>query len=85
MPRLTETRAARAPLPASGQTFLWCSEVRGFGCRLTPGARSWVVQVRQTGADTFAAGTRAVIYEYDSAGEFFWVVPADLPNRSKDR
>ena len=47
MPRLTETRAARAPLPASGQTFLWCSEVRGFGCRLTPGARSWIVQVRQ--------------------------------------
>ena len=37
------------------------------------------------GADTFAAGTRAVIYEYDSAGEFFWVVPADLSNRSKER
>src|SRR5215218_9031780 len=47
MPRLTETRAARAPLPASGQSFLWCSEVRGFGCRLTPGARSWIVQVRK--------------------------------------
>jgi integrase len=47
MPRLTETRAARALLPASGQIFLWCSEVKGFGCRLTPGARSWIVQVRQ--------------------------------------
>lgn len=46
---------------------------------------SAIVQVRQTGADAFAAGTRAVIYEYDSAGEFFWVVPADLSNRSKDR
>ncbi len=46
---------------------------------------SAIVQVRQTGADTFAAGTRAVIYDYDSAGEFFWVVPADLSNRSKDR
>src|SRR5215204_6582239 len=47
MPRLTQTRAERAPLPASGQSFLWCSEVRGFGCRLTPGARSWIVQVRK--------------------------------------
>ncbi|SNS95084.1 hypothetical protein SAMN05421812_102482 [Asanoa hainanensis] len=46
---------------------------------------SAIVQVRQTGADTFALGTRAVIYDYDSAGEFFWVVPADLSNRSKDR
>ena len=46
---------------------------------------SAIVQVRQTGADTFAAGTRAVIYDYDTAGEFFWVVPADLSDRSKDR
>ncbi|MEV4539787.1 hypothetical protein AB0J82_39045 [Asanoa sp. NPDC049518] len=46
---------------------------------------SAIVQVRQTGVDTFAVGTRAVIYDYDSAGEFFWVVPADLSNRSKDR
>ncbi|MEV4622612.1 hypothetical protein AB0J74_28360 [Asanoa sp. NPDC049573] len=46
---------------------------------------SAIVQVRQTGADSFAAGTRAVIYDYDSAGEFFWVVPADLSNRPKDR
>ncbi|WP_239127414.1 hypothetical protein [Asanoa siamensis] len=46
---------------------------------------SAIVQVRQTGADAFAAGTRAVIYDYDDAGEFFWVVPADLSDRSKDR
>ncbi|MEV0714161.1 hypothetical protein [Asanoa sp. NPDC050611] len=46
---------------------------------------SAIVQVRQTGPDTFAAGTRAVIYDYDTAGEFFWVVPADLSDRSKDR
>jgi hypothetical protein len=36
---------------------------------------SAVVQVRQTGTDTFTAGSRAVIYEYDQNGEFFWVVP----------
>nr|BFE61118.1 hypothetical protein GCM10020063_056440 [Dactylosporangium thailandense] len=37
---------------------------------------SAIVQVRQTGADTFTAGSVAVIYEYDRDGEFFWVVPA---------
>ncbi|MDG4820708.1 hypothetical protein O7635_02435 [Asanoa sp. WMMD1127] len=46
---------------------------------------SAIVQVRQTGADSFGAGTRAVIYDYDSAGEFFWVVPADLSDQSKGR
>ncbi|MEV8516245.1 hypothetical protein [Dactylosporangium sp. NPDC051484] len=37
---------------------------------------SAIVQVRQTGTDTFTAGSTAVIYEYDRDGEFFWVVPA---------
>jgi hypothetical protein len=37
---------------------------------------SAIVQVRQTGEDTFAAGSVAVIYGYDAEGEFFWVVPA---------
>src|SRR5262245_7563769 len=47
MPRLTTTRAERATLPQSGQSFLWCSELVGFGVRLLPsGARSWVVRVR---------------------------------------
>src|SRR5262249_7767031 len=47
MPRLTETRVLRAKLPRSGQDFLWCSEVSGFGARLLPsGIRSWVVQCR---------------------------------------
>ncbi|WP_432984187.1 hypothetical protein [Dactylosporangium sp. CA-233914] len=36
---------------------------------------SAIVQVRQTGTDTFTAGSTAVIYEYDQHGEFFWVVP----------
>jgi integrase len=50
MPRLTETRATRATLPRSGQDFLWCSEIGGFGCRLlASGVRSWVVQLRYQG------------------------------------
>ncbi|WP_238015143.1 hypothetical protein KZZ52_01970 [Dactylosporangium sp. AC04546] len=36
---------------------------------------SAIVQVRQTGTDTFTAGSTAVIYEYDQDGEFFWIVP----------
>lgn len=49
MPRLTQTRAERAtlPPPEKKQDFVWCSEIRGFGCRLlSSGVRSWVVQVR---------------------------------------
>jgi hypothetical protein len=44
---------------------------------------SAIVQVRQTGKDTFTAGSVAVIYEYDPDGEFFWVVPT--PDSLKDR
>jgi integrase len=46
MPRLTQTRAERAPLPIDkAERFEWCSEVAGFGLRLTKsGTRSWVVQ-----------------------------------------
>jgi len=44
---------------------------------------SAIVQVRQTGTDTFTAGSAAVIYDYDPDGEFFWVVPT--PDSLKDR
>jgi hypothetical protein len=38
-----------------------------------------VVQVRQTGEDRYAAGSTALLYAYDSDGEFFWVAPFDTP------
>ncbi|MFJ2031167.1 hypothetical protein [Streptosporangium sp. NPDC087985] len=38
---------------------------------------SALVQVRQTGDDVFDAGSTALIFAYDSAGEFFWVMPYD--------
>ncbi|MCK2214119.1 YqiJ family protein [Actinomadura sp. ATCC 31491] len=34
-----------------------------------------VVQVRTTGADRLARGDKALIFEYDKDGEFFWVMP----------
>ena len=51
MPRLTESKARTAPLPTDGnQRFVWCSEVKGFGVRVTiDGVRSYIVQTRVNG------------------------------------
>ncbi|GAA4219044.1 hypothetical protein GCM10023075_02550 [Streptosporangium album] len=38
---------------------------------------SALVQVRQVGDDAFDAGSTALIFAYDAAGEFFWVMPYD--------
>lgn len=38
---------------------------------------SAIVQVRKAGDDPLRAGARAVIYDYDAKGEFFWVSPLD--------
>lgn len=43
-----------------------------------------VIQVRQHGDDPLTAGSTALVYAYDEAGEFFWVSafdPALDPNR----
>jgi hypothetical protein len=37
---------------------------------------SAIIQVRQTGEHTLGNGKRALIFEYDIDGEFFWVAPA---------
>lgn len=37
---------------------------------------SAIVQVRQTGEHQLANGHRALIFDYDIDGEFFWVAPA---------
>ncbi|WP_367134452.1 hypothetical protein [Saccharothrix sp. HUAS TT1] len=43
---------------------------------------SAVVQVRQPGEDPLlVAGATALIFDYDVAGEFFWVAPLDLGHR----
>jgi Protein of unknown function (DUF1449) len=43
----------------------------------SPDGSSALVQVRQTGDDAFTAGSTALIFAYDSPGEFFWVMPYD--------
>ncbi|MFG1961381.1 hypothetical protein [Nonomuraea sp. NPDC049028] len=40
-----------------------------------PDGSSAVVQVRTTGQDRLARGDNALIFEYDTNGEFFWVMP----------
>lgn len=46
MPRLTQTRAEQAKRPADkNEAFLFCSDVKGFGVRVTKGGkRTWIVQ-----------------------------------------
>jgi hypothetical protein len=47
--KLTAHRARNLPPPESGQHFTFCSEVKGFGVRCTPGDRSYIVQPRFKG------------------------------------
>ena len=37
---------------------------------------SAIIQVRQTGEHELSSGRRALIFDYDIDGEFFWVAPA---------
>jgi integrase len=44
--KLTKTIVESLPLPTKGQQFVWDQELRGFGVRLTPGGKAYVVQAR---------------------------------------
>ncbi len=46
-----------------------------------PDGSSAIVQVRQAGSDDLRAGSRALLFDVDPDGEFFWVVPADIALR----
>jgi hypothetical protein len=43
-----------------------------------PDGSSAVVQVRQAGDDNLTSGSVALLYDFDAAGEHFWVIPADV-------
>ena len=47
--KLTKKKVENLPLPGSGQRFVWDSDLRGFGLRLTPGGRAYIVQARING------------------------------------
>ncbi len=44
--KLTKTVVESIKLPGKGQIFLWDIELKGFGVRLTPTARTYIVQGR---------------------------------------
>jgi hypothetical protein len=39
---------------------------------------SAIISIRLAGEGNLGLGSRVVIYDYDSAGEFFWVSPLEL-------
>lgn len=47
--RLTKTFVDGLVLPESGQVFVWDAELRGFGIRLTPTAKTYICQGRVNG------------------------------------
>ncbi len=44
--KLTKTVVDALALPAKGQAFVWDGELKGFGVRLTPGGKAYIVQAR---------------------------------------
>ena len=49
--KLTKTIIENSNLPLKGQHFLWDSELKGFGVRLTPGGRAYIAQGRVNGVN----------------------------------
>jgi integrase len=47
--KLTKKEVDKLPLPQTGQVFIWDSELKGFGVRLTPKGISYIVQARVNG------------------------------------
>lgn len=47
--KLTKKAIENTPFPEAGQTFLWDDDLKGFGIRLTPTARTYVAQARVKG------------------------------------
>jgi integrase len=47
--KLTKTTVEKLALPESGQVLIWDADMKGFGVRLTPGGRVYIVQGRVNG------------------------------------
>ncbi|MDA3898371.1 MAG: integrase family protein [Desulfobacteraceae bacterium] len=49
MPKLTKKTVDEISLPESGQKFIWDSDLKGFGIRLTSKCKTYIVQARVNG------------------------------------
>lgn len=47
--KLTKTSVEKLPLPDSGQMLIWDDHAKGFGLRLTPGGKTYIIQGRVNG------------------------------------
>ncbi len=47
--KLTKRSVESLPIPKSGQNFVWDSELTGFGVRLNPAGRTYILQARVNG------------------------------------
>lgn len=61
--KMTKTSVEALPLPATGQKFYWCDQLKGFGVRvLASGVRSYVVQRMVNGRSVrFTIGQHGVL------------------------
>jgi integrase len=69
MPKITKKMVDKLELPAKGQKFVWDDELKGFGVRLTPGAKSYFVQSRANGKTRRMTIGRCEKYTADEARE----------------
>lgn len=65
--KLTKTIIDTAKLPEKGQSFLWDSETRGFGVRLTPGSVAFIAQARVEGTTRRVTIGRYGVYTVQQA------------------
>lgn len=72
MTKLTKTVVEKEPLPSTpgGQAFVWCGELRGFGCRINEkGSRTYIVQGRINGKERRVSIGRHGVFTVDQARE----------------
>lgn len=75
--KLTKSVVESSILPEKGQTFLWDSEVRGFGVRFTPSSRTYIVQGRVGGVERrVSLGRHGVLTVHEARNKALTVLSA---------
>lgn len=72
MAKLTKQIVDKVPAPKAegGQAFVWCTELRGFGCRINhKGSRTYIVQGRVNGKERRVSIGRHGVFTVDQARE----------------
>ncbi|HKK67628.1 MAG TPA: integrase arm-type DNA-binding domain-containing protein, partial [Bacteroidales bacterium] len=67
MSKITKKMVDKMEPPAKGQTFVWDTELKGFGVRITPGSKSYFIQSRANGKTRRMTIGRSDKYTADEA------------------